>query len=82
MNNGTAGSLIQGGQLKQQMNFTSYETGFGAASRGSGIAAGNSSGMTGIQSTIGKSSRAHNDFGQSTNTGSKNTLIKKQTTTP
>jgi len=31
---GTAGPLLQGGMPKQQMNFTSYESGFGHAANG------------------------------------------------
>ena len=30
---GTTGPLLQGGQVKQQMNFTTYESGFGATSQ-------------------------------------------------
>ena len=60
---GTAGPLLQGGPQKQQMNFTSYESGFGAGARGS---AANGPGATGQASSnlAGKSSRGlHNDLG-------------------
>ena len=60
---GTAGPLLQGGAQKQQMNFTSYESGFGAGTRGSGANGPATAGQA-SSNLVGKSSRAiHNEFG-------------------
>lgn len=85
---GTAGPLLQGPQ-KQQMNFTSYESGFGVGSRGNS-AIGQGGPQQPNVNLVGKANRLFpNQFDQAANMrgagggqGGNSTLLKQQQVNP